>query len=1001
MSKNASLKPWISILIVLFSGALLGLGLKEQNLSFYSSEMIKMVPHAQWAEQAIGWALLLTALYFFETNFLAFLLKQKTDKLFFLNSLSYVFFAGVLLHAPIYILFILFKISKLLLLYVYRKKLLERLKEGSVHIAALLLILISQATFNDFVSPRAWLNPIASLNKDESNYIGPASSAILYDYSNAKKFDFSSFDHSFWGGLPYSPTSGNSSVMPVLVNLFNLPVIDYEWQARILLILIFTLCVLGSFFFYLFLHWGLKLSSWASLLGGLLFVVSNPYLAEQFTYHFPMFFIPFLLLPLALLLSVLAVEKKKKSVGFLSGLIFSTHFYLFFSHPDTIIHATLFWGAFLSFKLWSEKEVSWSDKGQILFCSFLGYGLGAFYRASPIFQFLWTKEAQVFGHTSLVYIFFGLKEGMKIVLMPLFWLGLLAPLAFFPGVWKQIKEKSSKDVLFFISSSLLLLILFFPGYDGPFIKLLEALQIKTLSFKQIARVLMYLHFSVLVVLLYLLERLYQNLDIQRLKLAQGISIAWILLFAFYLLKKWNYFEPFLVGASIVCLFYFLWCQKFGTKLKPFISVGIFSCVLLILLQSSSLPWLGARKNDNPNDCKPYISMQTLLTMQKFHPEDAACNDRLLKNRLKQYEKDANQPVTVGAFDFEVQDQFYLTKHSCIYPKQRTAEYENLNQNTILYNLTGIFSAIEASDARVQSASSHNSTIGLRPGVFLQDANQSIDVRVLKVYPPLNALYMLPGEYYLEVGSYNYIKRWQRQGLEVFSDPKIRKIYNIAGLQYFVVRKDEYFALQDKADLKVMPDPTPESIRSPFLLVKDERANETAYLASSIQYQKSTINHFENYKFPLNTNDSASVSVYQASVDQLTEKLLALKEKNAVIVEDDSKEPVTEVASRENKMRVLNIFGNKAAFQVECKQSPCVVAFNTAALSGWNAYANGKSIPARRSNFAFLSLEAPLGESIVWFEYQPTLMILGYYLTVFGFLCGGILLLKEKALQRFM
>ncbi len=994
---------YLSLLCVSLCGMATLIFLKKSNLAFYSEELPHLVPLTDWMKASgLGILLFLTCFFIECFAFLFGIAKQKKEKFIIINGLTYLIPASILLGVSIPVSFGIFVSAKIVLLFVFREKQTGHLSKAKVHLFAFAIILASQVFFNDFVSPFAWSNSIASLNKNESTYIGPASTAILFDYKNAKKFDFSSYDHSFWGAMPYSPTSGNSTLIQVLANLFDLPVNSYESQSRILLIVMFFVCLIGSFGFYCFLHFGLELSSFVSLLGGVSFVVSNTFLAEQFTNHFPMFAIPFLILPWILLLFRMAYRTGSAVLAFASGLLFSLHFYIFFSHPDTIAHATLFWIGFLFFQILFDRKQKLSVGFKFILLSGLGYGLGSFYKISPVLNFILLHESQVFGHTTLVHIFYGLKDAPKIVLLPMLWLGLLAPLCLHPETLSYAKKHKPKDFIFFLFSFVFLFLLFYPGYDGPFIQLLQHFKVATLSFKQVSRVLMYMELSGLIVALFAVEWLFARAALfERLSL-KVLCFLWMSLLIIYTVKKWAVFSPYLAGAFVLfCLLYYFASKFEKNKIKPFVLCGVLSALTLILLQNSSLEWRGARRNDNPKGCSSYVSLQSLLTMVKFQPEDKKNNERLLYDRLMSYARDAKSTLSVEPANalalsrslFPAIDQFYLKEYSCIYPKLVSPKYSSFDWAGMFYNLTGLYYSHDNRFDRVLSATKDNVFAGLTPGLFLQDANQSIDVRMLRVYPPVNALYILPGEYYSQVGSYDFIKRWQSQGSEVFSDARIRKTYNVAGIKLFTLRKDDFAKLEDKSQLQVVQDVTPESLSTPFVVVKDERAYDTAFLASSIRYISSKRNHFEKYKFPL--LDENKFNEYRSDVDCLSDKIQKLENKHAVIVEEDSKEEGSvENASSENGFKILNIFGNKAAFQVQCKKQPCVVTWNTAALSGWKAFANGIPASVRRSNFAFLSSEAPLGESILWFEYDPFIISLGLFLSLFSFFIGALQCFKK-------
>jgi uncharacterized membrane protein YfhO len=58
-----------------------------------------------------------------------------------------------------------------------------------------------------------------------------------------------------------------------------------------------------------------------------------------------------------------------------------------------------------------------------------------------------------------------------------------------------------------------------------------------------------------------------------------------------------------------------------------------------------------------------------------------------------------------------------------------------------------------------------------------------------------------------------------------------------------------------------------------------------------------------------------------------------------------------------------------------------MVFNMAAISGWHAFADQEALPIKRVNFAFMGVDVPVGEHLVWFEYRPWFSCLGSFISL--------------------
>src|SRR6185312_13759680 len=79
----------------------------------------------------------------------------------------------------------------------------------------------------------------------------------------------------------------------------------------------------------------------------------------------------------------------------------------------------------------------------------------------------------------------------------------------------------------------------------------------------------------------------------------------------------------------------------------------------------------------------------------------------------------------------------------------------------------------------------DSHLGIGPGLFLHNSTITVDSRVIRTYPPLNALYMLPGYYYDRADPYTGEMPWNESASFNLA-PRARKLFDIAGIDAFTV-----------------------------------------------------------------------------------------------------------------------------------------------------------------------------------------------------------------------
>jgi hypothetical protein len=377
--------------------------------------------------------------------------------------------------------------------------------------------------------------------------------------------------------------------------------------------------------------------------------------------------------------------------------------------------------------------------------------------------------------------------------------------------------------------------------------------------------------------------------------------------------------------------------------------------------------------------------------------------RQIRDRLVQYERattpSANYarhlatyhlPSAAGLSDTDVGsfaknvarevDELYTRKAPCLYSAVSASE-RAVYFSRIPYNDSAILDPDRERFRRVLGATQTFSHFGVGEGFLIHNSLMTVDTRYMTAFPPLNALYLVPNELFRRVGAFNTPSPWT-PGVESLLDPRRRRIFEIAGIGTYLLKKEDFEKVPRSSDLKVIPFEVAARLAPPFVVVHDERSYGTAYLASEIYHRP--VSGRDAWKLKPPFRSDADFSHYAELVKGRRDELLRLSKKHSALIEDDSDAGI-ERASGENRMQILNLSGSKAAFRVECKKAPCWLVWNQAALSGWQAFAGNSPLAIHRVNFAFQGVKVPTGNAIVWFEYWPASRVIGTWLSLLTFL----------------
>lgn len=868
------------------------------------------------------------------------------------------------------------------------------------YFGAFLFCFFTQAAFNGFLSPLNWDNPLAALNKVES-FTQPGITTLLFGhYANAKRFDFSNFSALLWGGQPRGLMNHPSYPVAFLTFLFDLPSASIETFHLLLLILFFTFCVLSSFSFFLLLQ-KMRFSYYVSLLGSALFLLSNRFFAVKLTQNFPIHSISFLVLPLVLYFLVEAFEKKKAYYAALAGVVFSSNFYLLGSHPDGIMHCSLFIALFLAFHIYSAE---FSKEAVV---SALAFGIVSFATASyflaPVFYGLISKEAYQWGHRDPHLFFYGWKEGF-LTLGPIFLklFGLFGVLLLWP---KYVKGalKASNDFRFFAVLSLVMIFLLFPGTDGLLHLGLQALKITAIQFSRIERILTLVAFTVLFVFLYLMDEFLRSKP-TRFSTAVNLLISLGSLWVVWSHRLLYPLELWVGGVLFVLSLYYL-----GRKMAPLCGVCAMIALSLsstaLILEESNFEFKSPKLKENPLNTRPYFSLSSVLAAMKSYPEDESANLKFLKNKLVQYEKDClsdSRPLASSYSEAlkhlgissakDLQPSQALEFALSVYPevdKFYVAEFSRADQITEkmkvqlwgrnFYALNGKFRNLNDRFKLIRAATVDGEHFGVGAGYHVLDNTFAVDIRFSFAYQPIMALYVLPNYYFEKVGNYTD-RNFYQLGTEVAKSALIRKRMSLAGVGAYTFKTSDWEVLDSKEKQGLIPLPGQEmnGELKDYIVVEDLQALPSFYLAQTVKKAKSNPDDLGKYRFPLSETDKDQFLQYQATVKKLESELDTLEGERSVLLENKEALPIR-IGSGESK--ILNWIGPRMFAEVDCHESDCYAVFNMAKVSGWHAFVDQTETHLTRANFAFLATQVPVGKHWVWYEWHPWYLFASLFLSL--------------------
>jgi hypothetical protein len=225
----------------------------------------------------------------------------------------------------------------------------------------------------------------------------PIVASIFRGYVNVKQFAFSTMDYSEWASVLNPPITLNSPFLEMLTFIFDLPSISIESFHVLLLAVNFILAMIGSFGFYLFLKYALKLRSLFAMIGGCLFFFS-PFVSMMMTEDGGIFLSPYVIFPYALLFITLAFEKNNYSFAILAGISLAAQFFFLSPHPEGVMYSLLFYGIFTSGLVMLASHLSFPKKMMLIIISFFAFFILSAFVLLPIFVDQFQGNMHAYAH---------------------------------------------------------------------------------------------------------------------------------------------------------------------------------------------------------------------------------------------------------------------------------------------------------------------------------------------------------------------------------------------------------------------------------------------------------------------------------------------------------------------------------------------------------------------------------------------------------------------------
>ena len=919
-------------LLVLTSATIVGLWYKSSQLASLDPSLFHYYPVSRWIFPVVVTSLLFFFLWLSWGLFTRLLFPQyRTDTSLLFDAATFPFLTPLALDGsrPLYLG--LFVAVKALHIFVLIRRYPGAIRKfGKTHaqpLSALLVIVIAQTLGNGVLGPRGWGDPLVSLSKHESKVLPLTSGLYRADYVGAKRFDLSGFDSSYWGASTPTPTSYHSDVLALSAMLLDLPAIDLVTFYRSLQILTFLLEIAGCFGFYCLARRAWGLSHATALIGGVLYGLGNYFFSVLATYYFPGFISVYLVLPFALWLACESAVRGSKLAALASGAVMALPFLWLSPHPDAVIHGLFFFSCYFVFWLVRYR------RGPVpLLLAGLGFTLASARFTFPIFAQVWAKDAVYFGHDEVLHQ----TLGMSLEQIWPFLRGSGALMLFAAWEWRSCRKKP--DVVFLFAFFSLLALAVLSGAGGWFDRLFRV-RGRPLYYFNLYRVSLYLCWSALALGLFGIDSFLRARPTRFVAIVSGLVA--VVLVCYRPEAAWLSFRA---AGLFTVVTIALWAYQTPGHLANKVAVG--TVLGLILLYSSSHDWENPAQSYNPNGCASYLSKQGLSAANASLGFLDPGSVRFLKRQ-----PDDKQAASFRCLFTQVET------------KQRAHYLPRLAYNDIaMLRPLPLFS-------RILFATRDFATMGLAGTFSVVNTSMSTDTRFMFPYPPLGALYLIPGEKYRVTGRYDSPTPWT-PGLEPLKTG--RSLYQLAGVDDYVVSREAFATLGPQSGLSPVPFHAEKALEPPYLLLHDRGSRGIAYMAKTVSAIPPEPGLFRQLHPPF--RDVSDYREFSNLVDDKLDRLRRLGPGETLLEAND------ESPWDQGQVNIVGMGGNKASFTTHCPGEKCLLVVNLAATQGWSVFIDDKRVTWSRANYAFLGIPVPGGQHSVWIEHARAADYLGTLIT---------------------
>lgn len=383
---------------IIFVGLLFGIWFATNQIHAVTEVLAATYPAQYFCLTVFKCTLTIITIYYLTRLLLTSLLEYKNSNL--LTALAFLPLLLINLGYPLY--WLVASITFLLTLsLIANLKLSDYRRLASNYlpdVLVLMMLILLHTLLTTRFSPLNWHNAILVAEGYNSEEI-PVLAPLFKSFILAKFFSFSNVDHAQWAGIMNPPAGLNSPFMQLLAFIFDLPSISYASYHSLLMAIYFILVIIGSYGFYLYLKYAMRLIFPFAFLGSCLYFFSgSPILADTFTADGGIFLSSYAVFPYALLIITLAFEKSSFLLAAWAGLALATQFFLSTPHPEGVIYSLLFFAIYTGGLVLFSSTFSFSKRVLLGGVALLSFLLLSAFIIAPIMVDRITGNMYVFAH---------------------------------------------------------------------------------------------------------------------------------------------------------------------------------------------------------------------------------------------------------------------------------------------------------------------------------------------------------------------------------------------------------------------------------------------------------------------------------------------------------------------------------------------------------------------------------------------------------------------------